>query len=282
MKKIIAISAFFVTIFILINSCDVIEPPFRENGGLVLDSADKVVLIEEYTGFRCGNCPEAGEIAHQLKEKYPDNIVLLSIHAGALAMPNPQHKYNFISDAMKDLEKYFNIGWGIGIPNGLVDRTKYRGVLILNHAEWETAFVERIKQKSVVKVELLPSYNHSNKTISCEVKLQFSEEVTEKLNIALFVVEDSIEQYQTDYRKVPIDVNDFVHNNILRYSITSTFGEPVSEEIIAKGASINKSYNLQIPITADWRPEWIRLVAVISKPENDHEVIQAAEKYILK
>lgn len=282
MKKILSFSIFLASFFTLINSCDVIEPPFREEGSIVLDSADKVVLIEEYTGFRCGNCPEAGEIAHQLKEKFPDNIVLLSIHAGALAMPNPQHKYNFVSDAMKDLEKYYNIGWGPGTPNGLVDRTEYFGTLILNHADWESAFLERVKQKSVVKVELSPSYNHSNKTISCEVKLQFSEEVSEQLNIALYVVEDSIVQYQTDYRKEPIDVEDFVHNNILRYSITSTFGEPVSEATIVKGASVNKTYSLQIPSTADWRPEWIRLVAVISKPENDHEVIQAAEKYILK
>lgn len=282
MKKIISTSILFLSFFILINSCDVIEPPFREEGGIVLDSVDKIVLIEEYTGFRCGNCPEAGEIAHQLKEKYPNNIVLLSIHAGALAMPNPQHKYNFISEPMKELEKYYNIGWGPGTPNGLVDRTEYFGTLILNHADWESAFLERVKQKSVVKVELSSSYNQSNRTISCEVKLQFSEEVSEQLNIALYVVEDSIVQYQTDYRKNPIDVEDFVHNNILRYSITSTFGEPVSEATIAKGASINKTYSFQIPSTADWRPEWIRLVAVISKPENDHEVIQAAEKYILK
>lgn len=267
---------------ILIVACDVIEPPYEEKPDVNVDTAARVVLVEEYTGFRCGNCPAAGEIAHHIKELYPNNVVLLSIHAGALAMPNPQHKYNFISQTMKDLENYFNIGWGVGTPNGLIDRVKYSDNLILPESDWQAAVIERLKIPAIAKIELSPKYNESSKTISCDVKVRFLESNNNKFNITLFVVEDSIVQYQTDYRKSPPDIYDFVHNNIVRDALTPTFGVELNTEAIKKDEEFTKTLNKQIPANADWRPQWIRIVAVLTVPEKGHAVYQAAEKYLMK
>ena len=267
---------------IFIVACDVIEPPYEEKPDVNVDTAARVVLLEEYTGFRCGNCPAAGEIAHQIKELYPNNVVLVSIHAGALAMPTPQHKYNFISQTMKDLENYFNIGWGVGTPNGLVDRVEYSDNLILPESDWQAAVIERLKIPAIAKIELSPKYNEFNKTISCDVKVKFLENNSSKFNITLYVVEDSIVQYQTDYRKNPIDIYDYVHNNILRDALTPSFGVALNTDDIKKDEEFTQSFNKQIPANADWRTEWIRIVAVLTVPEEGHAVYQAAEKYIKK
>lgn len=274
--------AALISLLIFAYSCDIISPPYEEqssnNGD---DSTAKVVLLEEYTGFRCGNCPAAGEIAHKIKEDHPDNVVLLSIHAGQLASPTPQHKYDFRSQVMKDLDNHFNIGWGLGTPNGLVDRIDYNGNLVLPETDWATAVTSRLNVPASVKITMTPSFNTATKTISCEVKLKFLSDAPANYNLALYVVEDSIVQYQTDYRKNPIDVENFVHNNIIRDALTSTFGEAISDAAIAKGTEITKQYSKAIPTTADWRPEWIRLVAIVSDKDT-YNVIQAGEKYILK
>lgn len=267
-------------ISILIVACDVIEPPYEEKTEVNVDTAARVVLLEEYTGFRCGYCPSGSEIAHHIKELYPNNVVLLSIHAGSLAMPTPQHKYNFISQTMKDLESFFNIGWGVGTPNGLVDRVKYSDNLILSPSDWQAAVIERLKIPAIAKIELSPKYNESNKTISCDVKVKFLENNSHKFNITLYVVEDSIVQYQTDYRKNPIDIYDYVHNNILRDALTPSFGVALNTDDIKKDEEFTQSFNKQIPANADWRTEWIRIVAVLTVPEEGHAVYQAAEKYI--
>ena len=239
-------------------------------------------MLEEYTGFRCGNCPAAGEIAHHIKQLYPNNVVLLSIHAGALAMPTPKHKYNFISQPMKELEAYFNIGWGVGTPNGLVDRVKYNNNLILSESDWQSAVIERLKTPAIAKIELSPKYNETNKVINCDVKIKFLTNSNEKFNITLYVVEDSIVQYQTDYRKNPPDVYDFVHNNILRDALTPTFGVQLNTDAVKKDDEFTKSFNKEIPANADWRPNWIRIVAILTVPDQGHAVYQAAEKYLLK
>jgi hypothetical protein len=269
---------------ILVNSCDIIEPPYKEdNGNTPVDTTAKVVLLEEYTGFLCGNCPAAGRIAHAIKEKYPDNVILLAVHAGALALPTPKHKYNFISQVMKDLDGYFDIGYGLGTPNGLVDRALYNSATILPETEWEAAVVERMKKPASIKIDLTPSYNSTNKTISCSAKMKFLSEAPSSYHLALYVVEDSIVQFQKDYSKAPnVDIEDYVHNNIIRDALTNTFGNPISDAVIKKDSEITLEYSKVIPGGADWRPQWIRIVAIITDNNNNYEVIQCKEKYILK
>lgn len=267
---------------LLINACDIVEAPYEENGNTNIDTTAKVVLIEEYTGSRCGNCPPAGEIAHKIKEKFPNNVVLLSIHAGQLATPTPKYPYKWISKVMDELEKYYNIGWGLGTPNGLVDRSEYNKQTILPKTDWESAAIERMKVPASIKIELSPSFNAGTKTITCKAKMKFLSDAPTSYNLALYVVEDSIVGHQTYYGHDPVEMNDFVHNNIIRDALTSTFGNQISTTPVKKDSEISMEFSKAIPDGSDWRPQWIRIVAIVTNPDNKHEVIQCGEKYILK
>ena len=44
---------------------DYVIPPFGD-----YPSSTQNVLLEDFTGHRCGNCPTAADIAHELKEEY--------------------------------------------------------------------------------------------------------------------------------------------------------------------------------------------------------------------
>ena len=48
---------------------------------------NRVVLIEDFTGQNCINCPAAHEVIEPLQMQYPDNVVAVSIHAGAFGIP---------------------------------------------------------------------------------------------------------------------------------------------------------------------------------------------------
>ena len=45
----------------------------------------KKILLEDYTGHKCGNCPRAAEKAEELKEIYGDQLIPIAIHAGFFA-----------------------------------------------------------------------------------------------------------------------------------------------------------------------------------------------------
>ena len=48
--------------------------------------AQRKVLIEDFTGQRCINCPNAADKIEQLKEEYGTSIIAVGIHSGPLAV----------------------------------------------------------------------------------------------------------------------------------------------------------------------------------------------------
>ena len=51
------------------------------------------VLLEDYTGFKCVNCPAAAHEAHLLQEFYGDQMVVMGVHAGYYAEPDGSGNY---------------------------------------------------------------------------------------------------------------------------------------------------------------------------------------------
>ena len=78
--------AFIFTFSNIFQSCDVIEGPFTEEI-IVEECAEKCkkILLEDYTGHKCGNCPRAAEKAEELKEIYGVQLIPIAIHAGFFA-----------------------------------------------------------------------------------------------------------------------------------------------------------------------------------------------------
>ena len=53
-----------------------------------VEPTGKMVLIKDFTGARCVNCPAAAEYAHNLQHQLDeDHIFIMSVHAGFLAQP---------------------------------------------------------------------------------------------------------------------------------------------------------------------------------------------------
>ena len=60
----------FIAIFVFmafITSCDIIDEPYREKTTQdTTKTVKRKILLEEFTGFRCKNCPHAAETIHSL------------------------------------------------------------------------------------------------------------------------------------------------------------------------------------------------------------------------
>ncbi len=274
-------SAFLsVLIIISLSSCDQIKPPYEQTNTQPIDTTTKNVLLEEYTGFRCGNCPPAAVVAHQIKEKYGNKVVVVAIHTGQLAMPTPQHKYDFRTEIGKALDDYYKIGSEIGTPNGLVDRVPYNGNLVLGYSSWEAAVIARMQEKAKMTIEFLnANYNTPQNSISTELKIKFIDKCLTNYNLAVYIVEDSVVNYQTDYFSTPNDIPDYVHNNVLRGALTDAWGAQISDIELSSGTEITKDFNYLVAANTDWRMNWVRLVAIITNAETK-EVLQVGEKYL--
>ena len=256
-----------------ITGCDIIEAPYKEKIVIEKDTAAINVLIEDFTGFRCGNCPEAGEVAHTLAETYQGKVIVMSIHAGALAVPNPTRKYDFRTTEGTELATYFNLP---ATPYGMVNRVQVNGNTLLAPDAWGTSVAQQVKQKADLKMSLTAGFNETSKVISLESNLKFVNDSKTTYYLAAYIVEDSIIQYQRDDLKTPSDILDFVHMHVLRASMTGTWGTQISPDVINAGESIKLNSEYTIPSGKDWVPKNLSLIVIVH--DNDTKEIKQVDK----
>src|ERR1700752_2189684 len=102
MKNKFLILSLTVTLVLLFNACDYIRnanpPSTASSTGSTTATPGVVyrkVLVEDYTGHKCGNCPAAADVLKDLETQYAGKIVPLAIHAGFFANTNTQYPTNF-------------------------------------------------------------------------------------------------------------------------------------------------------------------------------------------
>ena len=93
-----------IILLISLVSCDIIDQPFIEDGNYCgNDSVSftiKKVLIEDFSGHKCGNCPRAKEQLDILENKYCDHIISITIHSGFFSTLNSSGKSIFICNTL--------------------------------------------------------------------------------------------------------------------------------------------------------------------------------------
>ena len=113
------ISFFFGILLFNITSCDIVEGPYMiENGTNPVDTTSnnfvKKVLIEDYTGHTCPNCPDAARQLEAIQDFYGDQVIGMAIHIGkAFAMPypssqSPKFQYEFRTKWGEEYDNFLN------------------------------------------------------------------------------------------------------------------------------------------------------------------------------
>jgi len=282
MNKYISLIILVLTFTIL--SCDIIESDYRKQGNVgPVDTTKRVqrVLLEDFTGHTCVNCPDAHRIARDISELYPGQVIIMAVHVGeTFAAPTPEHPYDFRCQTGNEIGDFFN-ATNAPLPIGMVNRIEVNTERLLQRYDWETEVSKLVTQKAPMSIELSASYNATNKSISVEADVEYFTAGTSNHYIAIYLLEDSIVSYQ---KSRPTDVEDYVHNHVLRTAINSTFGDQLSSKAIKPGDKFNKTFTYNIPadnstpgMTYYWRPEKLRVVAIIHDNGGSYNVLHAAE-----
>ncbi len=283
MKKLLLPFLFAAAIF---SSCDVVEAPYKETTDTPIDTTQKKyvqkVLLEDYTGFHCGNCPAAADKAKELHETYKDRVVVVGVHAGFFAKPKKSTEYDFRTAAGDELDKFFGIGI-VGNPNGMINRM---GFLTKSHiaatASWGSKSAEALAQPPTVGISLKPEYDAASKTLTLEATTEFLIAAESDAYLAIYLVEDSIINRQTDYRQTPSEIENYTHMHVLRGAVNSTWGDQLSTTAIIAGQIFKKNYTYTIPAGKDWKPERMKIIAFIHRNNSTYEVLNVEEVELMK
>ena len=235
MKKYISL---FSLIFI-ISSCDVEEGPFITDYNSYVNP-DKKVLIEDFTGHTCPNCPDAARELEAIHAIYGDQIIGMALHVTkAFARPYPssqapKFQYDFRTQWGKTWDDFFGIS-DVGLPGGMINRISYPDGHRMGKDEWADAVALELKKDVAFNISI--SANSNLISVTTEV----INTINNNYNIVVCLTESNIVNWQKDGQ---IEVEDYEHNHVLRSVIID---ESLStNQSFDPGEIIEKSYILDL------------------------------------
>ncbi len=278
MKKYLSI----IAIAALFAACDKVDGPYSENptGNGNDTGAVRKILIEDFTGAKCGNCPRAAEAIDQLKGIYGDRIVSYGVHAGFFAEPNSPGSSKFTTDFRTDIGNTLDAEFGnsaAGLPNGLVNRKEVSGSYILTYPSWGATVSQIINAEPDAKLRITNTYNNSTRQVITTVNTDILNDLGGNYKLCVFVTEDSIVTWQKDYSLNPNDISSYTHRHVLRGSMNTAWGTAVGTGALTAGDSFTESFSMTLD--AAWVPKHCSVVAYIYNTATK-EVVQVEEAHI--
>lgn len=196
MKKILY---FVSTLLFTLTSCEKLDGKDRfEPSGL--EVGNKMILVEDFTGQKCVNCPSAATFLSELNEGLGDKLIIVSMHAGGFATGTPL--YN------ETAQKYMTSLNLVNNPAVSVDRTFNSDK---QYQDWAEPLSKRATLNAVCGINTVLNYDEANKTVSASSEITFAEDVNEKLGVQYYVLCDGIVNYQMSHEGFSAD---YVHNHV--------------------------------------------------------------------
>ncbi len=278
---------FFSLIFFI--SCDEIGNPLEENNEIIdtnivfpiNENPVKKVLLEEFTGHKCGNCPAAAKKLEELHQIYGEKLISLAIHTGDFAATDENFPEDYSTSEGDELNSFFGIS---SYPTALINRVEYNNNLVLPGVAtfWEDALKEIIDKEQILEISIVNEFDSINRNLKTSVQIEFLKEFDDKLNLSIYLIENNIISPQDDYSLGDEHyVENYVHKHILRSTLNGTWGTELLESNL-DNKKIVKTF-LKENLNEKWNMENCVIIAFVynTKTENK-EVIQAEEKSIFE
>lgn len=240
MKPLFKIISFLI-LLVVFASCDYVSTPYKNQQIIKVDTSKSIVyknvMVEDYTGITCGNCPGAADVLDTLIKKYGSRIVPMAVNAGSFASPPLAPSYYNI-DFTSSTGDAYNTTFGItSNPNGMVNRKGYaQGTIVQTDGNWESLAYSIIQNDTAfIKLTLSSTFDTTSRNLTVTATSTFLKALPGKYNLVVLLTQDSIKDPQLKYGVGEI-VN-YQHRYALRDAINSTWGD----SLVANGASLNKT-----------------------------------------
>ena len=214
------------------------------------------VLLEDFTGQRCVNCPKASDEIKTLQEQYgEEHVIAVGIHSGPLGFYT---KGDYLGLSTEVGDEYYD-HWALEYqPVGLIDRGAP-----LEYTAWNARIREELEKTAPVEIDIELHQNDNQLTVQAEV---MGIDGTTSGKLQLWLTEDGI----TAFQMMPDGTRnmEYIHRHVFRAAINGTWGESVS---VAEGETFTtKDYLFNIP--EGWNADRLSVVAFVY---NDQGVLQA-------
>lgn len=268
MKTRILIIIGFVSLLLSCEEVPVRLPSAPDPGGGVYTQN---VLIEEYTGVRCQNCPAGAQLLEELKRIHGDRLVILSIHGGFFAQPaNLENKFRLDNAFGAALIRLFNEP--LGYPSAMISRKIFDGQSsrFLGGGFWAGYIDEEKNKDPLIGMALKIVSDFNQRKLQIKVLTEALSDQSQSLSLSIVVTEDNIRDAQLT--PTGVDTN-YIHRHVMRSFITSISGDPIG----ILPVNVIKTFEYASGYSEEWKTGDLRVIAFIHEPAPAFRVVQVVE-----
>lgn len=226
---------------------------------------NRSVLIEDFTGQSCTNCPDAHQVIHDLQAQYGTQVIAVAIHAGHFGIAEGSNP-KVVGLMQEDGNEYANHWNVVTYPAGVINRTSS----IIKHTDWAAYTRTALIGEPTIQIALSSNLSTDGTTLSIETEITSQTDFEGKLQ--LWITESNITAPQLQAGTL---VPNYIHNHVYRASVNGLWGEGIA-------LTADTPYQTTHPITLrdNWDISNLSIVAFVYK-ESDG-VLQVTEHHINK
>ena len=229
-----------IGIALTITSCEVVDGPYIIDSESYINP-DKKVLIEDFTGHLCPNCPDAARELEAIHDIYGDQIIAIAIHVSkSFARPYPASQapifqYDFRTNWGTNWDDFYGIS-NAGLPRGMINRVGYQNDSHrLGKDEWASTVSLELKKEVDFNISITSDTN--NITVSSTLE----NDLINNYNLVVCLTESNIENWQKDGQE---NIENYKHNHVLR---TVIYDNKLSNQTdFSSGEVIENSFNISL------------------------------------
>lgn len=256
------------------------------------------VLIEDFTGHQCVNCPAQTDYMEQLIATNPTRIFGMAIHAGPTGMTgfqetNASYPEELFCDAGLEIGQHFgqNIVGStfLGNPAFNANRVKSNGQFTSGAGSTLLNKTNACLATSLqVNIQAVTNYFATTRGLFVHVEVdKIDQALTSDLAIVTCIVEDSLVAPQLVQANPTWDTDGtvdgrntiYVHRDILRGMIDNrTFGKVLSAADMGSNNKYYVNYSYKLP--NEFEAENMKLYIYVYD-KNTEEILQVIEKHLI-
>lgn len=233
-------------------------------------TGQKKVLIEKFTNFSCGTCPNGTLLLQELEAENPDVIWVL--HHKPVGWTDNELENDQSVTLWNDLN-------GPGNPTAMFNRVPKGNGLVSTMSSWRTELEKQLTTPYYAQIAITEVlFNQENRLLEFDVAISFDDIPASKdFAISAFVIEDQVESmeqhsYFNNVPGHPLEgkgdiIWNYKHSNAVRAILDEPWGSNTvipTEPVL--GETYLSSYSYQIPASYDVNN--MKLVALISNKDD--------------
>lgn len=229
----------------------------------------RAILIEDFTGQKCINCPTGTEIINSIVETYgEENVIAVGIHSGPLGFAGNSKTVGLMTDTGNEYYTRWDKENKMGQPWVIFNRKTSPDS---HYNNWAAMVGTIISEKANLSVKIANAYDAATRTLTTTVGADgVNGTVNGKLQV--WIVEDGVKALQM----MPDGSanKEYVHNHVFRAAVNGTWGEDVT---VKEGETTTKQYSYVLPEAWD-----VDKIAVVAFVYNDGGVENVAKKHLVE